>query len=577
MMVNRISYLVLAIALFTSCSKKAPGFAQYIPKDASTVISIDVKSMMVKLEKDGLSFESMAAALKDSSNEKDIMNALSIWGDFKNAGIDLDNNILIAMTQTSIIPQFEMVAGLKDTKKFEDFIAKQKEAKPIVKGDGFSYSGDDNSIIGWNKEAVIALNGNRNNYNFDLGKDDVIGKAPSAETAVSLIDQLKKLFKQTKAESIVSTKGFDKMSAKKGDIVMFGNSSAGLNNPQTAQALLMVPKVKELIEDAYSVSAINFNDGKALIEGDSYFNSKLSDLLKKYSGPTTDLSLLENYPSQNVNGAMYFSFKPEIIPALAEATGTDGLANMVLGQSKTNLKEIVAAFKGDIAVAFSDFSMAAPPADAGMYEEPKPKGNMLFVAKIGDKAAFDKLINMSVATGEITRDGNKLVPKVNDPDMPFTIAIEGDKFIVATAEAYTGYMAKSSKIGLNESVVSKLKGKSTAGYIDIEKILNGIPEALFSSEGIEKKNVMTKAKSTFKTAWFNTDNFSGDKMHGEGEIVFGDASKNSLCQMVRFGLYAAEQMKAEKARNKSAWDEIDALVDSNATRIPPPPPPPAKK
>ena len=117
---------------------------------------------------------------------------------------------------------------------------------------------------------------------------------------------------------------------------------------------------------------------------------------------------------------------------------------------------------------------------------------------------------------------------------------------------------KTSKIGLRNEAKAILKGSSIAFFIDAEKILNGIPESIFDSTSIHEKNVLAKSKTVFKTLDFTTSNFDGKKIDGKGEVIM-TTNKNSLPQLVRFLMYAAEEMKL-----KNAGQEAN-MTDSTAT------------
>ena len=90
MQLKRLAGLVVvAMMLLTACSKKGPSYTRYIPKNASYVIAMDVKEMITKLEKDSLTVENMMAVLKDTSDPSKYSEAMTIWSQFKDAGLEL--------------------------------------------------------------------------------------------------------------------------------------------------------------------------------------------------------------------------------------------------------------------------------------------------------------------------------------------------------------------------------------------------------------------------------------------------------------------------------------------------------
>ncbi len=575
---KRIAVLMItAVFLLTACSKKGPKYTQYIPKDASYVVSIDLKSMVTKLEKDSLTVENMMEVLKDTTDPSKYSKALEIWKQFKDAGLDLESKVLVAVPSIDMNSgsvSVEVLAGLKDGKKLEDFIGKMPSPPKVQKEKDFSYAIKDEMIVAWNSDAVMIVAGtkNRRTTYYEPDADGSTQAAPVVPGSDgSQLDKVKKYFSLKKEESIASVKEFGDLMGKEADVAIFTNT-AGLAGANATLAIM--PKVKDLLEGIYSTSTINFEDGKMVMDGNTYVGKKLAEILNKYTGPEVDMSLIEPYASNNVDGVVAFSFKPELVSAFLKETGFDALIDMGLAQQGVSMADITKAFKGDFAFIFSDFAVSEvekPDYAGGTYKSKDPSAKMLFAVRIGDKAAFDKVITVATKTGMFTRQGNRLVPAdVNPADaQKLILGIENDLFIYCSDEAlYKSYVAKTAKIGLSDEAKSAIKGSSIALFFDGEKILKGIPESLFDSTEIHERNILSRSKTTFKTLTFTTENFDGKKIHGTGELTMAPG-KNSLPQLVRFLMYAAEEMKQHDAEREARYKELypednstDAVIDS---------------
>ena len=580
-------FAIAAIVLLAACGKKAPSYTKYIPKNASNVISIDVKSMLTKLNSDSLTVENMMVIMQDTAHPDDYTKAINVYKELKDAGIDWENKLFISASSLEVMnngqsPDFQIVAGMKDVAKLEAFLKKQPEMTEIIKGEGFSYSMKGPVAFGWNNDALmVIMDGNKVNYNdftpIDSNKNDVTLPIPESN-ATGAVEKLKKYFKLTKKESILSVDGFNDLQGKKVDIAIFNQADL---EGVSAMAFAFLPKLKELIEGVYSATTINFEDGKAVVESKGFVSDKMGALLKKYAGPEVDLGMIDNYPSQNINGVVAFSFKPELMPAMIRETGLDALLGLGLAQTGMGLDDFAKVFKGDFAVVFSDFAIEKKDMgkDAEMYSREMPTARLIFTAKIGDKAAFEKLVSFGVKSGAVIRSGTMLIPADNGvpaTEMPFAISTSNDMLTFASDSAtLVAFQNKSQKIGLADDVKSKLKGNAVAAFLDVEKLLNGINDNMFDSTDVSAKNILVKAKATFKNSWFTSGNFNGKSITGKGEIVFADPKTNSLVQFIRFGMYAAEQEKEKKARNASEWEK-EAKADVMLTDSIPPPPPPAK-
>lgn len=576
MITKRLSGLVAAalMLLLFSCGKKNVSYTKFIPKDANYVIGVDVKSIIQKLDKDSLSVENMMGTFKQEGNKEDFTKALDMYNQFKDAGIDWRSRVYISVNLGNMMsggtPGVQVVAGMSDVKKFEDFLKKQPKTKDIKTAEGFSYAGDDETAVGWNKDAVIVATAEHARPSYDNYMPDSLGnmaKPPSQTNAGNTpVEKLKKYFALAKNASIAEAEGFSDLQGKTADVNVYSQTGDMAKNfPMMA----MMPKVKDLLQ-GYSTTTLNFEDGKAVVESNGYLGKTLADILKKYAGPEVDMDLVNNYPSNNIDGIMAFSFKPELISGLVTELGFDGPANMGLSQVGLTMNDVNKLFKGDFAVVVSDFAITKEEAgkDAYSYSREVPTAKMIFAAKIGDKAVLDKLLALGQKQGMIIRNGNNIVLANNGQaaPSPFVITITNDVLVFASdAATHAAYLAKSQKIGLPSDATGKLKSKAISSFIDFQKIMGGLGANLFDSSNTSGKATLDKAKATFKNAYYTMDNFDGKVLTAKAEVNFVDEKKNSLAQIVRFGMYAYQQSEAEKA---TRMKEYDSMPMDSATTVP---------
>ena len=560
--------IVAAVVFMAACGKKAPSYTQYIPKESGYVVAMDIKSMVEKLEKDSLSVENMLEVLKDSSDPSKYGKAIEIWNQFKDAGLDFENKIYLAAPSVDMNSgnvNIQVVAGLKDEKKLQQFIAKTHDAPKVTTEGEISYVTIDGMVVGWNKEVVMILGGHTAPHMNDMypgGDTSVSAPAPAPMPGgnPTVLADLKKYFALKKDQSIASLDIFTDLVAQKGDISVFTNSS-GLTGSQANPALTMMPKVKELLEGIYSTSILDFENGKVVMKTQTFVGPKLADILKKYAGPTVDMNLVDIYPSNNVGGVVAFSFKPELIPEMLRQAGVDALADGFLSQQGLTTADIIKAFKGDFAIVFSDFGMTKKEKknmeNGARYTSWEPSGKLVVAIRIGDKAAFEKLLTLSTKSGMMLRNGNRLIPARNgvaDTSSSMFIGLENDLLVVSNDNAvYDAYIAKKGKIAISDDARNIIKGSSAAFFMDAQNILNAIPENMFDTTAMHEKNVLASSKSLFKTMDFTMGNFDGKKIEGKGELTMV-SDKNSLPQMVRFLMYAASEMKMKQAEDHARWN-----------------------
>lgn len=564
----QLSWLPLVLVLMlTSCSK-TPKQVKYIPKDAAYVIAVDTKSLKDKLKSGNIDIDSL---IKKYGGDNIDSTAKKMWSDFKDAGIDWNDQTFFFMGMKNSVANGQtyvvnIMASLNDSKKFEDFLKKQKETKEIKKGTGFSYTSSSNdATISWNDKVVIVTM--YNNSQANAGTYDTVSHSwvypPASAKAESSLKEIERYYNQKENESIASVKAFTDLIKEKGDAHIF-TSTDGLTSMMSGLPMMM-PKLNELLKGNYSTITVNFENGKIVANGIGYVNDKIATLLKKYAGPTVDLSLLENYPSNNVNMIAAASFKPDIVSGILTELQLEGAADLALGSAGLTTQDLYKCLKGDIAVISSDFSYAAPQGAIGMAAWPVPTAKLIFAAPIGDKVALDKILAKGVAAQLLIQTGDTYaLPSGGSPSLTFFIKVDA-KNIYVTNDAATlqTYIAKSAKIGVGGDVLSRFKGKSTAFYINAESYLNGIGTSI--SGGGTDSIALAKAKATFKDVYATADNLSGNTSKSEFEFNFKDAKQNSLVILANFiiSIADAEKAQTDKWRN----DANNMMKDSVAPAV----------
>ncbi|MCU0335886.1 MAG: DUF4836 family protein, partial [Chitinophagaceae bacterium] len=308
------AFAVVAAITLTACSKKGPTYAKYIPKTSGYVMALDVKAMMTKLAEDSLTMDNMVTVLQEDSTDES-SKALAMWEKFKDAGLDFENKVLLAVPELDMKGGFsiQLVAGLKDAAKLEKFVSELPNApKPVKEGD-ITMVTEGEMALGWNQDAVmIMLAESTPTYGMlDDADTNAVAAVPGADKAKG---NMKKYFGLKNEESMASVKEFGDLMQETADMAVYtsSESAGGANNPYMA----FMPKAAELLKGAYSTTTVNFEAGKISLVSNSYVGPKLAELLKKYAGPVADKSLLERYPSANLGAVAAFSFKPEVFPAV---------------------------------------------------------------------------------------------------------------------------------------------------------------------------------------------------------------------------------------------------------------------
>ena len=543
--------IAIVIALFiSSCSSKGPAEARYIPKNSSLVFVVEPGIMKEKLQKGGISIDTLVHQIfsSDSIDQKD----KATFDAFRNeAGINWDNRLFFFLSQQGNLNDgqstaMNLLGSLKDAKKFEAFLKNQGKLKekPVTKGNGYNYILPENgTMVSWTSDHIILTVYTHykkpvfDTVTFEYKTD------PPANTEEKLKKEVEKYYTQKKDESIASVDMFANMFKEKADGYAFSSSNASAS--VLSMLPLNLPKLDELIKDNYSVSSLNFEEGKVVVKSLSYTNPLISSVLKKYAGPKVNTDMLTYYPSDNINGFLLASFNPEIFKGFVQQLEMEGLMKTALEKSGINSDDIFKMLKGDIAVVVSDIGMAQSDPldrkDEKSLVRRRPVGKMLLTAPVGDKASFAKLMDKAVELGYFKKESNKYTGGGALNILGIFVHADDQNIIIASDSlTYAQYITKAKKANIKKEVLEQISNQSTAAYFDITATLNMLFKGN-ESNGYNKS--IQKAKEVFKDMIVTTDNFNGKSVDGKFEIRLNNAKQNSLVTLTSLFTNIAVDMR----------------------------------
>jgi len=550
--------MMSAAFILASCGKKAPAEARFIPKDVSTVFVLNAEQLEEKLEKEKLSVDSI---IRQAVGSDTASSDFRKYREFKDAGINWNSKLFVYMVQKGSIQKgqtsvINVLASLKDADKFEAYLKKQDEFKDkeFKKEKDYTYvSTSSTSVMSWtNKNVIFTLYQDQAKPQYDT----VTHTFQYPDRSLAKADMLKEVARyhtQKESESVASIDAFNDMFKEKADGYMFGTSNTLL--AYLSAMPISIPKLQDLLKDNYSVSTFNFEEGKIVMKGATFTNPTLSNILKKYAGPTVNTSLIEHFPSQNVNGFLLAAFNPEIFTGVLKELEIETLVNTYLMQVGINAQDVFKSLKGDIAIGVGDFSFVStmkkvevipgqPPVE---YPSTTASVKLIINAPIGDKAAFYKILDKAVEKNLLVKENGTYA--IADPEAKKSVFLHVDdkNFVIASDSAtYAAYVANTTKANIPADVMSQVKGKATAAYVDLDKLIAAVEPM---AKGLTGQDVYTTIHNTFKDAMLTSDNFDGKSLKSEAVIRMKDEKKNSLVTLYNM---VSDIVKTLKVRSTAA-------------------------
>jgi len=567
--------VTILMVIFTSCSNKGPKEAALIPKTASAVIVLDPGAMQDKLTSGGISVDTLFSRIfKNDSSDAEDRKKLD---DFRNnAGIDWKKQLFFSFSQkgnqtdgnTTVM---NIMGGLADATKFETWVKGHKEfsSKTINKEKTYSYLlAEGNTALSWtDKNVIVTIYNYTQRPSYDTVAMEF--KVPEKKNVeADLKKEVNTYYTQEKDASMAGVSAFTGMFKDKADGYVFSSSNSSLS--ALSMLPLSLPKVEELMKDNYSSATLSFETGKIVAKSATYTNPIVSNILKQYAGPTVNLSMIERYPSDKINGIMLASFNPEIFSGFLKQLEMEGLINGRLEKAGFTIQDLYKSLKGEIAVVVSDLGFSQPEPQQKTDEEDmtrkKPLGKMIFNAPVGDKASFTKLMDKVVELGYIRKEGSTY--KSGELMSLLGVYMQADdKNLVIASDSltYAQYMANKSQAVISNDVLNRFKGKSTVFYFDIANTIGGFMNGNAASD---YNKSMRTAKETFKDIIGTSDNFDGKSVKGEFEVRMQNEKQNSLVTLTSLLTDIAVDMRVAAKKQKELEEKmfpggIPAIIRTN--------------
>lgn len=559
----RFSFLlVIAAGMFTSCKNNTPKEARYIPKEASFVLTLDPHQLQDKLQKGGISVDTLISRI--FKNEPSDEKSKVLFSQLKDsAGLDWSGKFFVFMLQknqpdNSISNTVSVMGSLKDAAQMESFVKSHHEisGKEIKKEKDYSYLIlHEGSMLAWNDQQVIAtMYTHTKKAVYDTAAMTFKRPEP-ADTESEMKTAVSRYFTQKVNESLAGVEIFTEMFKEKADGYLFSSANSSLAG--LSMLPLQLPKLEEFLKDNYTTATLSFEEGRIIAKSTSYVNPLLGSVLKQYAGPTVNLSLLEKYPSQNINGIIMAAFNPEIFGGILKQLEVEGIVNSFMEKSGISSQDLYKSLKGDIAVIVSDFDVSEREpefkTDEHNMTHKKPFAKMIFNAPVGDKASFHKIMDKAVEQGFLKKVGTTYKAGNLASFMGIFISADDQSLIIASdSVTYAQYISNTAKAVINKEAIDRFKGKSTVLYIDVAGTLNGFNK---DSSGSFSKSLHT-AKATFKDVLGTSENFDGKNIKAQFEVRLQNEKQNSLVTLTSLLTDIAVDMRVQAKKEKETEDRL---------------------
>ena len=541
-----VRILVAAAIIFTiaSCSKTNKQ-GRYVPQEAAVVLHIDGKTMSEKLPWDEVkknpAFEMIKA---DSSIPLFIQKA---FDNPDNAGIDVNNDIIIFLTKDERGAYFCVQGHIKDAEKFKLFnIDVTKNGFETKKGD-VTYITAQPVVAGFNKNMFAYVV----DAPYTLTGDDKYSRRNKPRLSRDLPGTCENVFNLSAGKSMGENEKFTEL-VKQNDVHVWLNMEQILK-ANSAMEDIPFGDISKLYEGNIATVAVNFENGKVSLKTKNYYSKEITSLYKKYTTDNFDEAMVKNIPAKNVAAFMAMNIKPAAVQEMMKLANMESMVNIAMLFMGFSLDDLSSALKGDFMVAIGDFKVKTDTVknyfEPGKFEvRNKVEPDMLLAASVKDKDALHKL----------NKGFDKLKKRSGFSDIDDT----NESAFTAQNDSYFAFstsqqMADDYIKGGNGSFdfLTKLKDNPLGAYANLQEIIKAAQLDIPADDTAWQKTA-TVALKYFKDVYMWGGKYDGGGFVTNIEINMNDNSSNSLKQI---NIIAAEIIKIQIEEEKKREERFKNL------------------
>ncbi|MBS1687973.1 MAG: DUF4836 family protein [Bacteroidetes bacterium] len=532
-----LRFIVVCIApVILSACHSAPDSAQYIPKDAIVVASVDVKTLTKKVAWTAITgsklFEQMQQRMAGSN---------APVKDPSQIGVDMMNTMyMYVKTGANQRSRVTALIPLADAGKWETYIKSTFPNATITQhGIRKEASLAKGVYVGWSPDLLIIMNlissGNNYQAGYTTDSNGVVAQPPAAQNDLAALQaEMENAFATTKDNSLIQNEHFKKLQSEGHDI------SFWLNYDQVMQQGMYgmmsgLTLANTFWKDAALTAGFDFDRGKINGLMHYYTSADMKDLGKDLGSSDADKSMLEMLPKDNMDLLMTYHLSPKGTKSILEKAGVLGLVNIAIAQQNMDADYVLDAFTGDMALVLNDFSLQAQGIkDSSMgtsYSSYKPVFNGLYALKINKKENFNKLLSLAKDNGLVQTGVNSYALPIGFTDS--VILITDDNYAVVSNKSSNAraYLQGSYK-GQKMPAAADVYGHPFAMFMDVQQMAKAVDPSM--SRSPNDATVINEGKKLLSDISVNGGAYKNDAFEYKIAVNFMNKDENSLLQLIDF-------------------------------------------
>ncbi len=530
---KRLLPLLLLPLLFFAACKKVPDHARYIPKNALTVVGVNLKALSNKMLWSKLTGSSAMAGLDSAFTDMGTnIDAKSL----EKSGVNTSSTIYAYLSSTpmdltsgnSATPGMVAIIPLENATDWEAFVKKMDATTTVQKvGENMSATSKDVTAL-WTKDVAFVTNNAKAPGQYVMqpdGNEEWEDGAPDAAKAMTTLQQAMAV---TKEGSLIQDSRFTDLEKEGNDVSLWVNYEEMMSKMGSAMAM-----GAQLMKETAIASGLNFEKGELDGTMRYYVSPAMKEATSMMGEGTLPAEMMDKMPKQNLAGFMALSLSTKGIKSILDKAGMLGVANMGLASQGLTLDDIFDAFTGDITTSFSNVAVVEKMRGEGeyAYTSTDPRADFVVAMKLGKKEAVAKIMAW-ITKRELLTQVSPGVYAVPGSEADGAIAMN-ETYAVAcntVAQAQAWLAGKGSG-----TLPDEAKGLTNDGpfsmFVNGQVLMTGMAPLAKS----DKEQAMLEAsRKMFQSFAMSGGKFSGGSVNYTGKMMMVNKEENALVQLANY-------------------------------------------
>lgn len=570
MIIRKSNLLLFAIALggllsFTKCTQTQYHHAQYIPKEALAVVSIDLKQLYqkgnLKSLQSSAGFKKWTRELMESNDRvNDII--LENLNDPLVSGIDFREKVFVYTYSGGGVfsSNTGMVAALHNPESLEKMLRSSIKNAKVKKEEGYKYIEIDKyEAIGWNNLVMMHIRSEK-------------GATFSRRKGLSAKSYLFSFFNLKPENSLTTNTNFNKFLTKSNDLSVWYSLQAAKKDMTAALNFYRYSNSDQRIleemfnfKDSYIQYTVNFEKGRVLFDTRYNLNKNLQKFYKETYGQNLSKELLSRIPHQQLLGFMGFSWNFKgVFNWLKRVEGVEQAFEKQAKEIGLSTDDLLKALQGEMVVAVTGFEKFVVKEKGSRYgeyltqllekhevdakkladfrkrlNEIPPKiyttyaPEMLGIVSFKNELIPQKIIKTLSVFRSANQVEGKSYAQFELGKIPFFIAAQKKQLMISNREKILEQMLKQGRQNKQGQLPDKLVNEATkySNYAYLDLNFEKFPKS--TQQNIRNQMQGKFGKLQESLSLFESFRAKGKDYEGHIELNLSDKDKNSLEVILR--------------------------------------------